>query len=199
VDYSLLFILSDFPVEIPADEEQSNDGTALTEQAPIYGDRFMEWEEESVISDSDATVEDRHTPLYPGAPIDLQESLTAILSFVQSEHITGSGLARLLTLIDLHLPKPNKLLKSNHAIFKLLQDDKEPVNINFFCNMCYKPRTSATDLCDVCNSQARRVNYFISFSLVHQLKKMFARPNFVYDLSYPSRRVKQNPDAHEDI
>lgn len=37
------------------------------------------------------------TPLFHRSPITVQESLAAVLSFVESEHLSGSGLGRLLS------------------------------------------------------------------------------------------------------
>lgn len=76
------------------------------------------------------------TPLDAGAPINQWESLTSILSFVQSEHISGAGLGRLLSLINIHLPKPNNVLKTNARLFKVLQKFDEPALIHYFCSVC---------------------------------------------------------------
>ncbi|KAE8741261.1 hypothetical protein FOCC_FOCC013216 [Frankliniella occidentalis] len=74
------------------------------------------------------------TSLYAGAQINVMESVTSVLSFVQSEHISGVGLSRLLSLINLHLPQPNNFLKTNHVLFKVLEGVDEPVHMHHYCS-----------------------------------------------------------------
>ncbi|KAK3926367.1 Formiminotransferase N-terminal subdomain-containing protein [Frankliniella fusca] len=108
-------------------------------------------------------------PIYEGSKISQWDSLTAILSFVQSENISGAE------KID------------------------EPVQMHYFCSICYKTRLSSTDLCDVCVDQSRAVQYFITVPLATQLKKMLKRPDFVADLEYKTSREKENVNNIEDI
>ncbi|KAK3918031.1 TBC1 domain family member 23 [Frankliniella fusca] len=142
---------------------------------------------------------DENKPLYEGAPITPKESLTAIFAFTQSEHFSGAGLGRLLSLISLHLPEQNNFFQSSRDLFKLQEHHEEPVNISFFCSICYKSRTSSSDLCDVCSDEKRSVSMFIHFPLVPQIKRMCRRPNFFRDIEYKSTRVKQNDNNLEDI
>ncbi|KAK3924258.1 1,4-alpha-glucan branching enzyme GlgB, partial [Frankliniella fusca] len=159
--------------------------------------------QEELEPEEEDNAEDRHheneDPIYPGAPVNLWESLTAILTFVQSEHISGVGLGRLLSLIDLHLPQPNNLLKTKHSVFKILEHTDEPVQLHYFCSVCYKSRKSPSELCDSCTDPARKVDYFITFSLAHQMKSLFKRPDFVQNIRYNQTRVKENFQNIEDI
>ncbi|KAK3932741.1 RNA-directed RNA polymerase [Frankliniella fusca] len=137
--------------------------------------------------------------LYPGASVNVWESLASILAFVQSEHISGSGLGRLLSLIDLHLPQPNNFFKSKHTVFKMFENLKDPIEVHYFCSICYKTCMSVTDLCDLCKDETRTVEYFLTFPLAPQVRKMFERPVFVQNLRYNQTRVKTNQSNIEDI
>ncbi|KAK3918412.1 Guanine nucleotide-binding protein subunit alpha-13, partial [Frankliniella fusca] len=139
------------------------------------------------------------TVLYPGATISVFESVTSVLSYVASEHISGVGLTRLLTLIDLHLPQPNNFPKTNHRLFKTLEEVDDPVHMHFFCNVCYKMRLSKTDLCNSCTDNNRYVDYFLTFPVVPQLKKKFQRPDFMQHLQYKTTRSKINENNIEDV
>ena len=162
----------------------------------------LEFSEESA---NEEDIEDTSTdnvkqvPLYKGAPINQEESLTSILSFVQSEHISGIGLGRLLSLIDLHLPKPNTFLKTNARLFKVLEGLDEPVHVHYYCSVCYDLRQSATDLCSKCTDDSKRVLFFITFPIVAQLRKLFMREYFVNNLKYKHSRTKNNANNIEDI
>lgn len=142
---------------------------------------------------------DTSAPLYSGSSITIMESLASILSFVQCEHLSGAGLGRLLSLISLHLPKPNKFFESKYNLLKLLETLDDPVEIHYFCSNCYKIRSSQDDLCDRCTEETRTVCYFIKFPLLPQLAAMFKRPEFVEALKYRFNRKKQNDDNIEDL
>lgn len=65
----------------------------------------------------------------------------------------------------------------------MLGDLDEPWHLHFYCSICYKSRKSAKDLCDSCSDDSKRVFFFISIPLEHQLKKLFARPDFMKDFA----------------
>ncbi|KAE8752310.1 hypothetical protein FOCC_FOCC001103 [Frankliniella occidentalis] len=160
--------------------------------------------QEEIIEEDEAHDEptagcDQGIPIYPGASINMLESLTSILSFVQSEKISGVGLGRLLSLIDLHLPQPNNFYKSSHSVSKMLETLDEPVLMHYFCSVCYKTRVSLSDLCDSCTDPARYVHYFLTFPLAAQLSRFLMRPEFVQNLQHKLTRDKQNPENIEDI
>ncbi|KAK3911570.1 Protein TIC 214 [Frankliniella fusca] len=136
--------------------------------------------------------------LYEGAPISPIESVTAILSFMQSEHISNAGLERLLSLISLHLPTPNNFFKSSCELFKLLEGHEKPMNISYYCSMCLK-ELSSSSVCDSCTDGARSVCLFIHVPLEPQIQRMFKRPHFQEDINYKATRTKQNNDNIEDI
>ncbi|KAK3932736.1 Phosphoglycerate kinase, partial [Frankliniella fusca] len=147
------------------------------------------------------TLTDEKKPLYEGAPITSVDSLTAIMSFIQSEHISGAGLGRLLSLISLHLPTPNNFFTSSRGLFKSLEDHEEPVDLSYFCSSCLQQLRSSTDLCEnvICTDENKSICMFIHLPLIPQVQRMCNRPNFARDVEYRFNRVKENNSNLEDI
>lgn len=137
--------------------------------------------------------------LYEGAPLTVNESLTSVLAFAQAEHLSGNSLGRLLELIKLHLPKPNKFSGNSHQFFTNLESESDPLHLYYYCNSCLGPVNSSSDLCDKCSSPESGVNYFVIKPLESQLKKLFSRQCFFQKLSYKNNRIKINDDNIEDI
>ncbi|KAK3932572.1 PDZ domain-containing protein MAGIX [Frankliniella fusca] len=151
-----------------------------------------------IVQEPDPTLH-ANQPLYDGAPITPVESLTAIMSFIQSEHLSGVGVGRLLSLLSLHLPQPNNFFKNSKELFKLLERHEEPLEISYFCSVCYKSRMSSSDLCDSCTADTKSVCMFIHFPLAPQILRMCNRPNFFKDIEYKYTRVKHDASNFEDI
>lgn len=178
--FELLFSIPDFVVDPVLDPEENFHGKRF-DNVTIDISR-CEWllkepldEDESAGEAEGSIPRDTSAPLYSGSSITIMESLASILSFVQCEHLSGAGLGRLLSLISLHLPKPNKFFETNHNLLKLLETLDDPVEIHYFCSNCYKIRSSQDDLCDRCTDETRTVCYFIKFPLLPQLAAMFKR------------------------
>ncbi|KAK3926279.1 Zinc finger protein 438 [Frankliniella fusca] len=176
---------------LPGQLQQEEDGEEEEEEEEV--------EHHGELYEQHTTADDQGALLYPGASINVLESLASILSFVQSEHISGMGLRRLLSLIYLHLPQPNNFFKTNHAVFKMLESLDEPVHIHHYCSACYQTRISLTDLCDTCTDESRYVHYFMTVPVVSQLSRLLKRPDFVHSLQHKLTRSKQNPNNIEDI
>lgn len=137
--------------------------------------------------------------LYKGARITVEESVYATISFCQSEHISGSGLGRLLGLIEIHCPENNKLLKTDHMFFKKLESVDTPFEVTHYCSRCFKFRQSSKDLCDTCTDPKRKVDYFVKPPLKSQFDKKFSRKEFVESLRHKKNRTKQKEENYEDI
>lgn len=138
-------------------------------------------------------------PLYPGANLSVGDSLIAILTFFQSEHLTGASLSKLLSLIQLHLPEPNKFVSTTYLFFKSLERVDNEFSMSFYCSVCWGPRASMDDICTSCTDKKRSVNYFISLSMKDQIKKLYSRPGFLETIQYKNHRFKEDPDHIEDI
>ncbi|KAE8742598.1 hypothetical protein FOCC_FOCC011892 [Frankliniella occidentalis] len=137
--------------------------------------------------------------LYAGSSITVTESVTSILAFAQSEDISGAGLGKLLNLINIHLPQPNKCLKTTHSFYKRLESADTKFKLDYYCSVCWKLRASSHDLCDTCVDPNRKVDYFVSLPLGPQIAKLFSRPGFVDKLQYKQNRTKKNESHFEDI
>lgn len=128
------------------------------------------------------SVADLGDRLYEGSSISVDEAVTALLTFAQTAKLSGQTLGRLLSLINLLLPKPNKLPTTVFQFFSTLQCEDSEVNIHYFCSNCYKERSSAKDYCDNCD--CKTVDFFIHLPVGPQLKKMLNRDKFVDLLEY---------------
>lgn len=180
------------------DVDSDDDNSIWPTAQPIVCEELPE--DDSLEESSSPSIQKEHDELlYAGCEITFWESFSAILTFAQSEKISGAGLGRLISLIALHLPKDSKFFSSTHELLKLLDGHDEPVQVHYVCSSCYKHRTSDTDLCDTCTDEAKRVDFFISFPIVPQVTKKYKRPDFISDIKYKHRRVKKHPDNYEDV
>lgn len=118
-------------------------------------------EHESTIPVSDPFTPSRNEPLCSGAAISQWESVTAILTFIESGKISGVGVVNLLSLKSLHLPDNSNLFRTKEDSVKLLDGNNEPVNVHYICNTCLKSRASATDLCDTGTRPDKCVYFYL--------------------------------------
>ena len=132
------------------------------------------------------------TLIYPGARISIEESVYATISFCQSEHISGAGLGRLLSLVEMHCPAKNKLLKTDHTFFQQLESVDTTFRVVHYCSICFKFRASAIDQCDSCTDPKRsKVDYFVQLPLQRQIAKLYARPGFVEKLKHKKTALRK--------
>ena len=136
------------------------------------------WEDEEN-KQSDLHVEDKF-PLYTGARITRGMSLLLIITFAMRHQLSGTALAQLLTLIDLHLISPNCFTRSMvtlHKFFKLL---KNPVQVHYYCSFCYEYIGIQKQACCTnkhCLQDFTKKNsllYFIVIPLEPQLEALLA-------------------------
>ncbi|KAE8742233.1 hypothetical protein FOCC_FOCC012248 [Frankliniella occidentalis] len=137
--------------------------------------------------------------LYQGAPITVTESLYSILSYAQSENLSGAGLDRLLKLINLHLPQPNKAVSTTHMFYNNLENCDFKFNLTYYCSRCWKFRASATDLCDTCIAPNKKVDYYVSLPIKSQIAKLLSRPDFLNKIRLKENREKKESVNLEDI
>ena len=138
-------------------------------------------------------------PLYEGAPLTVKSSLCAILTFAQSEHLAGTSLARLLRLIELHLPSPNNFVKSTYQFFKCLEQIDFELKTCFYCNICWGSRTSVDDICTSCTNPKRKVDQFISVPMTPQIIRLYKRERFSEKLKHRFKRRKIFHGNIEDV
>ncbi|KAK3913127.1 U1 small nuclear ribonucleoprotein C [Frankliniella fusca] len=138
-------------------------------------------------------------PLYEGAKISVKESICSILTYNQTEHCSGVGLRRLLNLVNLHLPEKNNLPDTTDKLYDIFPESDVPYTLHFYCNKCWGRRSSVNDICTECDVTNKKVEYFITFSLVSQIQNLFKKEGFVKLLNYKKQRQKINEDNYEDI
>jgi hypothetical protein len=125
--------------------------------------------------------------------------MVTLLTYAQSAHLSGKDTAELIKVVDILLPKPNKLPLSYHLFKKYFKDDDSKIKILFFCSICWRSRDFIHDVCTECSSPQKKVSYFIFCPLEPQLQKLYSRSGFRDMLNYKSRRVKTNENNIEDI
>ena len=107
------------------------------------------WEEDENFKDSTKHEENQNSShadgdqqeqflLYPGAKITLGMSMLLIITFSMRHQLSGTALADLLTLIDLHLIAPNCFTRSMTTLHKFFKQLKNPVQFHYYCSFCYE-------------------------------------------------------------
>ena len=152
-------------------------------------------------------------PIFEGSPLTLTMHIIAIITFAMTEHLSGSTLAHLLTLIWLHCPKPNNCVKSLKQLWGFFKDFKNPIEWHYMCSNCHKyigkQKPQSTDYCLHCTHDFKMGRFkswhpFIVFPIVQQLLCFFEDKLFVSQLDYKfkheqEKRERGTPDHIEDI
>lgn len=156
-----------------------------------------ESEEES--SSDEEPNEREEPPLYPGAPLTVDQSLLSILTFSMTHHLSGACIADLLKLIALHCPPGNSCAQTLHN-FRKHFSGVEPfvMKKHFFCSKCVYPLDEENGVCNVCH-RGNNSSYFIELPIKNQLAKLCAREGFYDKLQFRFNRRKINNDNLEDI
>lgn len=152
-------------------------------------EEFLEelWEDEENIEEtsheetqqSDLHVEEKF-PLYTGARITLGMSLLLIITFAMRHQLSGTALADLLTLIDLHLISPNCFTRSMATLNKFFKQLKNPVQFHYYCSFCYeyigiqKQACCTNKHCLQDLTKKNGLSYFIVIPLEPQLEALLA-------------------------
>lgn len=137
-------------------------------------------------------------PLFQGCPLTVSQSLLSILSLTLRHTITGVLLLSILQLIHLHCPEPNHCVETLYMFRKYFKDLKSPLNRHFYCTNCLRNLDSQDARCPNCGNKTIS-NYFMTISIISQLRTLYARDGFREKLSHRNNRVKLNPDNIEDI
>ncbi|KAE8746885.1 hypothetical protein FOCC_FOCC006305 [Frankliniella occidentalis] len=185
-------------------EEEMEDNSGI--QLPTY---FIDTSEDNFSflnsSEFQPSAEDKNSdspqeiPLFEGSNLTVHDCMVSVLTYAQSAHLSGKDTAKLLDLLEILLPQPNNLPKSAYIFKKYFKTNDSELIMYYFCDQCYRSRSSLQDICTICTSPKRRVSYFISCPLEPQLQRLYSGPGFVDKLKYKKERVKQNKDNIEDI
>ena len=68
----------------------------------------------------------------------LAMSMLLIITFAMCHQLSGTALADLLTLIDLHLISPNCFSRSMATLHKFFKQLKNPIQFQYYCSFCYE-------------------------------------------------------------
>ncbi|KAK3914472.1 LOW QUALITY PROTEIN: Phosphopentomutase [Frankliniella fusca] len=159
----------------------------------------LDADEEDQVTEALLTPEHVNDPLYPGSSMSVQDCLVSLLTYAQSVKMSGQDFSKLLELLNLLLPQPNKLPKSTHHFFKCFEKDDGQLDIYYFCTICFSQRSNSKDSCPDCRDPKKQVAYFLICPMQQQLQKLYARPGFLEMLNYKNARVKKNDQNIEDI
>ncbi|KAK3929480.1 50S ribosomal protein L36 [Frankliniella fusca] len=138
-------------------------------------------------------------PLYAGSPLSVQDSLITILAYAQSVHMSGKDFSKLLEVLNILLPQPNNLPKTNYQFFQCFDKDETELQIFYFCTACWKQRASLIDICPDCKDPKKKVTYYLICPILPQLQKMYSRPGFLDKLKFKHNRQKLNVNNLEDV
>lgn len=189
-----------FPDIVSEDSEAEGDGNLDSSEAELEDSEPEEdYESESDEEEHNENAEG-NTPIYPGAPISLHESLLAIFTLASAEHVTAKLLSGILRLIALHCPDGSavkRTLKAFRSYFKKIADAF--LIYHFFCGNCIFPLQSKNSVCKKCKKRGNAA-FFLELPLLQQLQTLFKRAGFYEDLQYrfqPDRKL--NSENIEDI
>lgn len=119
-------------------------------------------------------------PLYSGARITLGMSMLLIITFAMRHQLSGTALADLLTLIELHLIAPNCFTRSMSTLHKFFKQLKNPIQFHYYCSFCYEyigieKRTCCPNKhCLQDLTKKNCLSYFIVIPLEPQLEALLA-------------------------
>lgn len=202
---------NDFSESSVYEEYPSNDEASFTSDDDFqYSDASSEFEESDNNSDSSEDSEiyeeastffhkDAEKPVYDGARITVAESITAILSLLVSFPVSGVLLARILSIIELHCPRPNKCIKTLYYFKNFFKNFKNPLIRHFYCSYCFFKLEFEKSVCPNCKDKTK-VSYFIEIPIISQLQSLYRRKGFFETVSsYRYTRKKQVQNNYEDI
>ena len=133
--------------------------------------------------DNNETLIHDDPPPFPGCPLTLSESLISVLALTLRHIITGVLLASILQLVHMHSPEPNHCVESLYMFKKYFEHLKSPVNRHFYCTNCLRNLENQNLQCPHC-LDLTKTNYFMTISLISQLRALYSRRGFCAKLNY---------------
>lgn len=171
----------DYPEDISFDDhvkENDETGDKNDDDDIILLEEVLDHENnENANSDAydDAEITISEKPIFDGSPLTLTMHVIAINTFGMTEHLSGSTLAHLHTLIWLHCPKPNNCIRSLRQLWGSFKDFHNPIEWHYMCTNCkkYIVKINLVQLNTACAA-------LIVFPIVQQLlvffKTVFCKP-----------------------
>ncbi|KAK3929738.1 Peroxisome biogenesis protein 19-1 [Frankliniella fusca] len=141
-------------------------------------------------------------PLYKDAAITLNDSMTAILSYIIRHELSGKEIVDLLNLINLHCPQEkNQMITSLYFFKKYFSLLESPVKCHYYCSSCYSKLVNEGDSCpnQKVHPSSTGTSVFVELPLIPQLQALFSQTEFCSNLGYSYKRKKTFPNNLEDI
>lgn len=112
--------------------------------------------------------------------------------------MSGSALADILKLIELHCPQLNFCTSGLYRFKKYFSEIQTPIQRLFFCSVrTTKLETKGSQR--VSFQEKTFVSYFLHFPILEQLRRLFQRPGFVDSLKHRLNRTKEHESNYEYI
>lgn len=145
---------------------------------------FEEWSDDDSLSDSDENnsfiCAEMSEKIYTGAQITVFESALCLIKFFLIFKVSYNCMNKIIQMIDLHLPKNNKMIKSMHMLKKYFSMDSLFKVIHKFCPKC-KYLVENNISCGKCGET--KLDTFVSYNLAKQIQKFFDRKDFEHQLT----------------
>lgn len=181
-------------------DDDDDDDIILLEEVLDHEDNFENADSETY-DDAEITISEQ--PIFDGSPLTLTMHVIAIITFAMTEHLSGSTLAHLLTLIWLHCPKPNNCVRSLRQLWGSFKDFQNPIEWHYMCTNCQKyigkNQPCSTEYCMHCSHSFRLGKFkswhpFIVFPIVQQLLCFFQDRFFVSQLDYKFKHEREKEE-----
>ncbi|KAK3923501.1 Protein split ends [Frankliniella fusca] len=119
--------------------------------------------------------------IYDGAPITVDESMTAILTYIVKHELDGREIVDLLNLIHLHCKEENNNIRTSLYLFKkYFSDLKSPIIYHYFCSSCYHELKQDNLKCPnlPLHPKTSDISYFVEIPLISQLQALFSKEEY---------------------
>lgn len=142
---------------------------------------------------------DDNRPLYSGAPITVAQSMLLILSLVLKHNLTGTSIADIITVINLHCPNEAFQKNSLYKLRKYFSWSTDKFTKHYYCSVCTTSLVTKNSICETCQAN-RGISYFIEMPFLKQLEFMFERNSFRELLQHRFQREGGlRPSSFRDI
>ncbi|XP_070522164.1 uncharacterized protein [Cardiocondyla obscurior] len=110
-----------------------------------------------------------------------------ILSLVLKHNLTGTSIADIITVINLHCPNQDLKKNSLYKFKKYFSWSTEKFTKHYYCSVCTTSLITKKSICKTCQTNTR-ISYFIEMPFLKELELMFQRKNFRELLLYRFQR-----------
>lgn len=186
------FVHQDADMEVNVGNPDLDEGNSDDEDDPAPVNIAGEEDEEDAVEDDDDGMEeedelDGNEAMYHGAPLSVKESLVMVLALMLNHSLTGSCIADILTVINLHCPRPGLKRLSLYHFRKFFSCSRAALQKKYYCSECMQSLNTPQDICGVCG-RARGVSYFVQLPILPQLKELYKRQSFYQNLQHRFNR-----------